>query len=346
MNTHIQNHLELILLPTEKCNFRCTYCYEDFLLGRMPRSVTDGVKNLLARRAKSGNLSHLSLSWFGGEPLLAKKVLLEIAEYAHKFYELGIFKEYKGSLTTNAYFLTLDTLKQLTAIRQRSFQITLDGYGDDHDLTRKQADGSGSFNVVWSNLLAARDWVEGEFDFTLRLHITEHSYLNISRLCGEIAKEFGGDHRFKVFFKRIHNLGGPNKENIRNVPLGAASLVVNEAIAHLETAGVPYINGIKDNFESQVPVGAISIRRAGETSLLNKVASAPYICYASKPNSFVVRSNGRLAKCTVAFSDPRNDIGYIDQNGSMHIASDKAAYWTRGLLTGDHRTLGCPATDH
>ena len=26
---------ELILLPTEKCNFRCTYCYEDFELGKM-----------------------------------------------------------------------------------------------------------------------------------------------------------------------------------------------------------------------------------------------------------------------------------------------------------------------
>ena len=27
--------LHLILLPTEACNFRCTYCYEDFRLGRM-----------------------------------------------------------------------------------------------------------------------------------------------------------------------------------------------------------------------------------------------------------------------------------------------------------------------
>jgi len=31
--------LELTLYPTEKCNFRCVYCYEDFALGRMtPRS--------------------------------------------------------------------------------------------------------------------------------------------------------------------------------------------------------------------------------------------------------------------------------------------------------------------
>ena len=29
-------YLHLIVLPTEKCNFRCTYCYEDFLNGKMP----------------------------------------------------------------------------------------------------------------------------------------------------------------------------------------------------------------------------------------------------------------------------------------------------------------------
>jgi len=32
--------LELILYPTEQCNFRCTYCYEDFLIGRMDEKHT------------------------------------------------------------------------------------------------------------------------------------------------------------------------------------------------------------------------------------------------------------------------------------------------------------------
>ena len=27
--------LELIVMPTEQCNFRCIYCYEDFRMGRM-----------------------------------------------------------------------------------------------------------------------------------------------------------------------------------------------------------------------------------------------------------------------------------------------------------------------
>ena len=31
--------LHLILLPTEQCNFRCKYCYEDFQHGRAYGSV-------------------------------------------------------------------------------------------------------------------------------------------------------------------------------------------------------------------------------------------------------------------------------------------------------------------
>ena len=44
--------LELIILPTEKCNFRCTYCYEDFAIGKMKRETINAVKELIKRRAK------------------------------------------------------------------------------------------------------------------------------------------------------------------------------------------------------------------------------------------------------------------------------------------------------
>ena len=63
------NALRLILMPTEACNFRCTYCYEDFRYKRMDDSVVTGVKRFLDLRAS--HLSQLEISWFGGEPLLA-----------------------------------------------------------------------------------------------------------------------------------------------------------------------------------------------------------------------------------------------------------------------------------
>jgi uncharacterized protein len=311
----------------------------------MPKPVVEGIKSLIRRRIESGTLDNLELDWFGGEPLVAKKVLFEIAEYAHDLFLEGKLKWYSGALTTNAYFLDIETLQKLVALRQRNYQISLDGYGADHDKTRKQADGSGSFDTVWNNLLAARDWKEGIFEIVLRLHVTEQSYRNMPALCEAIADTFGGDPRFVVFFKRITNLGGPNAASIKQVGVDSAMSKVSEACSYLTKAGVHFNNGVNSLYESEVPVSQIKVRRAPANSLEEKVVAAPYICYASKPNSFVIRANGRLAKCTVAFADPKNDVGYIDAGGLLHIESEKVAYWTRGLLTGDHATLGCPAGD-
>src|SRR5436853_5308192 len=41
------NYLDLIILPTEACNFRCTYCYETFENKKMPRPVVTGIKSLI-----------------------------------------------------------------------------------------------------------------------------------------------------------------------------------------------------------------------------------------------------------------------------------------------------------
>lgn len=34
METIMNRNLRLIIMPTEQCNFRCRYCYEDFKLGK------------------------------------------------------------------------------------------------------------------------------------------------------------------------------------------------------------------------------------------------------------------------------------------------------------------------
>lgn len=37
---------QLIILPTERCNFRCSYCYEDFMIGKMKEPVVAGLERL------------------------------------------------------------------------------------------------------------------------------------------------------------------------------------------------------------------------------------------------------------------------------------------------------------
>src|SRR5438034_1340131 len=89
----------LILLPTEKCNFRCTYCYEDFAIGRMSPVTIQSVTRLIDRRV--ADLSLLHISWFGGEPLIALPIIEEISNHIVKVTKYTNGLHYVGDITTN-----------------------------------------------------------------------------------------------------------------------------------------------------------------------------------------------------------------------------------------------------
>ncbi len=304
--------MKLTLMPTEQCNFRCVYCYEDFIIGKMKRPVIEGVKALLAKRIPE--LKVLTLDYFGGEPLVARNIVYEVSGFAKDLIE----KHYPdvrlfGQMTTNGFALKPEVFEKLLAVSVNNFQITLDGPREIHNKTRLRINKSGSFDTIWANLLSMKSFHE-PFQIVLRIHITPDNLQYLDELIKEVKLNFDEDHRFGIFFKAIENLGGPNTGNFK-----VLTGVDKNAI----------INKLYENFDSQKNV----------SPLLKK---KPYICYASKPNNLVIRANGRIAKCTVAFNDERNDIGKINEKGNIEIDQDKLNLWTRGMQTRDEPTLKCP----
>ena len=303
--------MKLTLMPTEKCNFRCTYCYEDFLLGRMPRRVVEGVKALLTSRAP--DLATLHLSWFGGEPLLAPTIIAEICAHAQALAAEHPGLRYSSSMTTNASRLDGPLFEQLVELGVRGYQISLDGYGEDHDRTRQRQDGSGSFDAIWANLLRTRE-AKGDFSIMLRLHIAPDRVEETERLIDALNDAFGGDRRYRVFFKAITRLGGPN----------------NQAIAPASWA-----------WQRETIARLTSRLKGSEAKRTDPVGSA-YMCYAAEPNSLVIRSNGQLARCTVAFADQRNQIGQLNPDGTLDLDEERSRVWFQGLETLDPKMLHCP----
>jgi uncharacterized protein len=57
--------LHLTIMPTLQCNFRCTYCYENFAQGKMSKEIQKGI--ILWVRKKMKTLAAMDVGWFGGE---------------------------------------------------------------------------------------------------------------------------------------------------------------------------------------------------------------------------------------------------------------------------------------
>ncbi|ADO57401.1 radical SAM protein [Paenibacillus polymyxa] len=301
---------ELIILPTEQCNFRCTYCYEDFKMKRMSPETIQAIKKFLTRRVPQ--LKHLTISWFGGEPLLAKDILLNISEHAQKLSTKNNLTSYLISITTNGYLLSPSIFNELVNVGITKYQITLDGPKEIHNQTRKKVNTEGSFDTVWNNLLAIKESNLNVF-VTIRVHLFHENLPYIPDFLELLKKHFYSDQRFKILLKPIAQFGGKNEEHPKIIEKSKHNKVIQplEEIIHGKTAPRKNSNELE-------------------------------ICYAARPNSLVIRSDGSLGKCTVALNDEKNNIGYITNDGTLKISQERLAPWLKGLLTLNKSDLGCP----
>lgn len=333
---------QLILLPTEKCNFRCTYCYEDFSLGKMSKTLQRAIELFLERRVPQ--LKGLNFSWFGGEPLLAKDVIFRISSFAKDIcarHSVNMF----GGMTTNGYLLVPRLAEDLINLQQNFFQITLDGWQAQHDETRRRADGRGTFDAIWENIKGIQELERNDFQVQLRIHMTWDNMKSVRVLIENVADQFGHDRRFSLDFQHIRNLGGAGGKSIKN---GMTWDDANELERELEEI---WLSGRRKAPPLPSNDGASGIQLDMESGSVQKQvhgggptdsSKPPYICYASKPNSLLIRANGRIGKCTVAFHDPRNDLGYLSDDGEITINNAKLQPWIRGIGSLDPTELGCP----
>lgn len=296
--------LHLIIMPTEKCNFRCTYCYEDFAIGKMRPALVEGVKNLISSRIET--LSSLQIGWFGGEPTLAPEIVLSINRHVQSLRSDSM--SFNSSMSTNGWRLDQKLFRTLTAADVRLYQISLDGMASHHDKSRITAGGKGTFDRIIENITAALQTDE-QFKISLRLHISEDNCDSVSKLVDFLAQSFSHDDRISAYIKEIEPLGGDGDKDFR--------FLQNRNIAEQ----------LRDRLKE---VG------------MHEAEAQPTACYAALPTSLVIRADGRLAKCTVALNDERNTIGTLEENGEVTVDNEKFRPWIAGIFSGEPAALHCP----
>ena len=125
--------LSLTIIPTMACNCRCFYCYESSDKTTINDGVIANIKNLLITRKPK--VRRLYVSWFGGEPLLKKDVIDELASFFKDYTEKNNI-EYSSRITSNSTLLDRKTSLLLTKSGINKVNATLEGSRATHDRIR------------------------------------------------------------------------------------------------------------------------------------------------------------------------------------------------------------------
>ena len=183
--------INLTICPTMGCNFDCPYCFEDHTPGKMSQEVQDDVVALAERMMNASGSKNMSVSWFGGEPLLAPNIIESLSQRLMALVEQR-GGEYSADIITNGYLLSQEVIDMLVRCKVKSCQVTIDGMGATHDATRRLAGGGPTFERITSNL---RDHTI-PFRVHIRHNVHEGNKDEIDELKAHIetiAKEAGND---------------------------------------------------------------------------------------------------------------------------------------------------------
>lgn len=151
----------LVLLPTLRCNLRCTYCFAGHgNTADMSRDTMHAALALLPANTQA------SIGFFGGEPLLNWDLLADAVALARSRFSYPSF-----ALTTNATLLAAEHVEFL-ARHNFSLIVSLDGPARLHNRARPFAGGADSYDRVIAALelisaaprLAARTTLRATFD--------------------------------------------------------------------------------------------------------------------------------------------------------------------------------------
>lgn len=164
------------------CNLACTYCYEGKQRGK--HYMSPETADLLVRYTEEhflGRGKELTIDFYGGEPLLSIKLILDISQRLKETAERE-GTTYAFTLVTNGTLLTADSVSQLVPLGLKSARVTLDGPKDNHDRYRPFSSGKGSFELIVRNLLD----VSGLIKVGLSGNYTQDNYREFPLLLDEL----------------------------------------------------------------------------------------------------------------------------------------------------------------
>lgn len=293
--------LNLTVAVTLSCNFRCLYCSQNRELRHMSLRTAEHL--LLFVSSMLPEETHLSVTWYGGEPLLNKPI---VDHLSRNFKGICAKKRagYSAMMITNGYRLNKSTADKLAEVGIRDFQITVDGDRTVHDKSRPLLGGQGTFDVILKNVC---DILPSVGEVAIRINVLRST----TREAAEAYRRFLSirkEHRnLRPYLARVFESDESCIAADDILSIGEFSALAEELNALVES-------------EADCDIIPPPIQN---------------VCGADRKDSFVVDPSGKLFKCW-------NSIGRGDECiGEVASYAPETSAWLQFDPTGDPECRSC-----
>ncbi|GAB4447003.1 MAG: radical SAM/SPASM domain Clo7bot peptide maturase [Bacteroidales bacterium] len=305
---NVQNYqnsaLHLTIAPTSNCNFRCPYCFE---AGIQPKTMTDEmVDNVLQFIKMRSRITqnNISITWYGGEPLLAKKQINNILD----FIEREKITIVDHSIITNGYLLSEVNIDWLIKRKINFIQITLDGSNPElHNRKRFLKNGKGTWDKILNNIDMLLNKTNG-INISLRCNIDKSNKDDYLKLKEQLAIRWK-DKNITIYPAIL-------RQHFKQESLNCVYLTNKEAVDFLLETGLKEKNIKYFEFE----LGG---------------------CTATQLNAYLIGPEGELYKCWNDLGRKEKIIGYV-YNNKIPNENVVIEYMTAYDSIEDKKCLKCP----
>ncbi|GFR34199.1 radical SAM/SPASM domain-containing protein [Thermobrachium celere] len=284
-----QNFLNLTIAPTLYCNMDCPYCYEKKSNSRMNEDVRNKLVDFVAGIIKKNRYKGITVTWYGGEPLLEKDIILDLSTNF-----INICKEnnaeYYAGIITNGVLLNKDIAKDLREICHVRFtQITIDGLEETNNKRRRLKNGFNSFNIICNNIDECVDIL----DINIRVNIDKENQHDLPALIDYFNNRWGTKVRYNF---------APVDKSTDYCNYELSKCFNNDEITQLnsELVNLMYEKGIKNFVQNYMP----------------RIKFVP--CSAVCTNSYVICPEGNIYTCWDVIGIEEYKIGSLKDGISIN----------------------------
>lgn len=282
--------LYFTIAPGLGCNYNCEYCFENHRTShkKMSLDIQDSIiQHIQALIENNKNLKKISITWFGGEPLLYVDIIYSLSKRVISMCDSKGIGYYSGMIS-NGRYLTPQNVQKLKECRIGHLQVSIDGMEENY--TKVKRAKIIDFKKTISNIVYAANYLP----LAIRINVF-NSIEEAERLTQFLLRDNNLDGKIKIYIAHTREYD-KNLSTKREQELYALFLKNELKYINLFGQGGLYK---KESFEYRIP------KRRGTS------------CLSACKANLCIGPEGELYQCEHHYGLPNKQIGTL-ANGFLY----------------------------